>query len=231
MHGSGMKRIIDFLTQLDGNNSREWFNAHKAMYLEAKSVFEEYMGGLIAGISEFDESVRGLQAKECIYRIYRDTRFSNDKTPYKTHFGGFIVAHGKQSGLAGYYVHIEPTENGMLGGSMLASGLIMPQPAELRSIREEILDYGDEIMDIVEKSDGFKFSLDNSLKRTPAGFPKETKVDFLLRLRDHFIDKRLSQSDILDKRFLQKSIDAFRTTKPYIDHLNRAVLYAREEMM
>ena len=225
-----MKRIIEFLTLLEANNNREWFNDNKNLYLEAKEVFTGYMEGLIEGISRFDDSVCGLKAKDCIYRIHRDTRFSNDKTPYKTHFGGFIVARGKQSGLAGYYVHIEPTENGMLGCSMLASGLIMPQPAELRSIREEILDYGDEIMDIVDKSDGFKFSLGNSLKRTPAGFPRDTKVDFLLRLRDHFIDKRLSNRDILGKNFLQKSIEAFRTTKPYIDHLNRAVLYARDEM-
>ena len=226
-----MKKVVGFLEQLAANNNREWFNANKGLYKEAYAEFSEFTEGLIEGISEFDETVRGLKAKDCVYRIYRDTRFSADKSPYKTHFGCFIVPHGKKSGFAGYYVHIEPTEDGMLGCSMLASGLVMPEPVVLKSIREEILDYGDEIVKIVEDSDGFVFSLDNSLKRTPLGYPKDSKFDYLLRLRDHFIDKRLSRSDILSKDLLRRSVEAFRTTKPYLDHLNRAIQYAHEEMM
>lgn len=226
-----MKKVIEFLKLLEANNNREWFNANKPLYKEAKAEFEEFVEKLIEGLSEFDESVRGLHAKDCVYRIFRDTRFSADKSPYKTHFGGFIVPHGKCSGNAGYYLHIEPTENGMLGCSMLATGLIMPESVILKSIREEILDYGDEIIGIVERSDGFTFSLGNSLKRTPQGFPKDTKVDFLLRLRDHFIEKRITNSDILSKDFLKNCVEAFRSTKPYLDHLNRAINFAREEMM
>lgn len=226
-----MKKVVEFLELLDGNNNREWFTANKNLYKEALAEFVEFMDGLIEGLSESDETVRGQKAKDCIFRIYRDTRFSNDKTPYKTHFGGFIVPHGKRSGNAGYYVHIEPTENGMLGCSMLATGLVMPEPPILKSIREEILDYGDEIVESVEKSDGFRFSMDNSLKRTPQGFPRDTKFDHLLRLRDHFVEKPLTRKDILSPDLLRRSVEAFRTTKPYLDHLNRAIAYAREEMM
>lgn len=226
-----MKRVVEFLKLLDSHNDREWFNANKALYKEANGVFTEFMAGLIAGLSEFDETVRGLQPKDCMYRIYRDTRFSNDKRPYKTHFGGFVTTHGKKSGFAGYYIHIEPTENGMMGYSLLASGLVMPEPPVLRSIREEIVDYGREIIDSVEKSDGFSFYTGNSLKRTPQGFPKDTEVDFLLRMRDHFIEKRLTNADILHKDLLRRTIESFRTTKPYLDHLNRAIEYAYEEMM
>lgn len=226
-----MKKCIDFLTQLDCNNNREWFNANRAFYTEAKNEFTAFMTALIDGIAEFDDSIRGLQVRDCVYRINRDTRFSADKRPYKTHFGGFIVKRGKCSGYAGYYIHIEPTANGMLGCNMLASGMIMPEPPILRSIREEILDCGDEIEDIVRRSDGFEFSLANSLKRTPMGFPKDTRHDYLLRLKDHFIEKRFANEELLDPGFLQRCVDAFRTTKPYIDHLNRAIDYAREEMM
>lgn len=226
-----MKKVVEYLELLAGNNNREWFNANKGLYKEAYAEFVEFMDGLIEGLSEFDETVRGQQAKDCVYRIYRDTRFSADKTPYKTHFGGFVVPHGKRSGFAGYYVHIEPTEDGMLGCSMLASGLVMPEPVVLKSIREEILDYGDELVAIVENSDGFTFSLENSLKRTPLGYPKDTKFDHLLRLRDHFIEKRLTRKDILSRDLLPRSVEAFRSTKPYLDHLNRAIEYAREEMM
>ena len=226
-----MKKSVEFLEALSRHNDREWFNAHKELYRQAHAEFAEFMERLIAGIASFDESVRGLRGKECIYRIYRDTRFSHDKRPYKTHFGGFIVPRGKCSGYAGYYVHIEPTEDGMLGCSMLASGLVMPEAPALRSIREEILDYGAEITASVEASAGFSFSLGNSLKRTPQGFPRDTPYDHLLRLRDHFIEKRLSRSDILAPDFAERSIEAFRTTKPYLDHLNRAIQYAKEEMM
>lgn len=226
-----MKKTVEFLELLAHNNNREWFNANKSLYKAAKDEFTEFVGGLVEGISSFDDSVRGLQAKDCIYRIHRDTRFSNDKTPYKTHFGAFIVPHGKKSGYAGYYIHIEPTEDGMLGCSMLASGLVMPEPPVLKSIREEILDYGDRIVEIVNGTEGFTFSLGNSLKRTPQGFPRDTKVDHLLRLKDHFIEKRLTRREILSPQLLARSIEAFRTTKPYLDHLNRAIEYAREEMM
>lgn len=226
-----MKKTVDFLEQLDRNNNREWFNANKGLYKGAYAEFVEFADRLIEGISEFDSSVRGQKGKDCVYRIYRDTRFSADKTPYKTHFGCFIVPHGKRSGYAGYYVHIEPTENGMLGCSMLATGLVMPEPPILKSIREEILDYGDEITQIVENSDGFRFSMDNSLKRTPVGFPKDSKYDHLLRLRDHFIEKSLSREELLSEDLIARSVEAFRTTKPYLDHLNRAIDYAREEMM
>lgn len=226
-----MKKTVEFLELLNRNNNREWFNANRPMYLEAKAEFEQFVGKLIDGLSEFDDSVRGQKAKDCIYRIFRDTRFSADKTPYKTHFGGFIVPHGKKSGYAGYYIHIEPTEDGMMGYSLLASGLVMPEPVILRSIREEILDYGHEIIDIVDRSDDFRFFTGNSLKRTPQGFPTDTEVDFLLRMKDHFIEKRLTRKDILSPRLAEKCIEAFRTTKPYLDHLNRAIDYAREEMM
>lgn len=226
-----MKRTVEFLELLDRNNNREWFNANKPLYKAAMEEFTGFMERLVEGIGSFDESVRGLKARDCIYRIYRDTRFSKDKTPYKTHFGGFIVPHGKCSGYAGYYIHIEPTENGMLGYSLLASGLVMPEPPVLRSIREEILDYGREMIDEVERSDGFRFSLGNSLKRTPAGFPRDTEVDYLLRLRDHFIEKPLTRKDILSPDLLPRSVEAFMSTKPYLDRLNRAIQYAKEEMM
>ena len=226
-----MRRVVEFLELLDRNNNREWFNANKSLYKEALAEFTEFTSGLIEGISTFDATVGGQQAKDCIYRIYRDTRFSADKRPYKTHFGCFIVPHGKRSGYAGYYVHIEPTENGMLGCSLLATGLVMPEPPILRSIREEILDYGRELEQIVAASDGFRFSLGNSLKRNPQGFPAATEFDYLLRLRDHFIEKPLSRADILSPSLPERCVEAFRTTKPYLDHLNRAIDYAREELM
>ncbi|MBP3482404.1 MAG: DUF2461 domain-containing protein [Alistipes sp.] len=226
-----MREAVDFLEALHDNNNREWFNANKPFYKRAEAVFVEFVAKLIDGLGEFDASVRGLQAKDCVYRIYRDTRFSNDKTPYKTHFSAFVAPHGKKSGYGGYYVHIEPTEDGLIGYSMLAAGLVMPEPIVLRSIREEILDNGREIVDAVDNSNGFTVSVYGQLKRTPQGFPSGTEFDHLLRLKDACTEKRLSKDDILSDGFLTQVLDDFRSIKPYLDHINRAVQYAHEEMM
>ena len=83
--------IFQFLKEVSANNNREWFNAHKDLYEEARGEFENLLSAIITRISLFDESIRGVQVKDCTYRIYRDTRFSQDKTPYKTHLGGYIT--------------------------------------------------------------------------------------------------------------------------------------------
>ena len=89
--------IFQFLKDLAANNNREWFNAHRDYYEAARSEFDHLLSAVISRIALFDESVRCLEPKDCTYRIYRDTRFSEDKTPYKIHFGGYINAKGKKS--------------------------------------------------------------------------------------------------------------------------------------
>ena len=102
-----MKIVLDFINQLSLNNNKEWFDKNKSFYQEAKHCFETFTQQLIANIETFDPTIRGLQVKDCTYRIYRDLRFSKDKTPYKTHFGAYICPNGKKSGLGGYYFHLE----------------------------------------------------------------------------------------------------------------------------
>ena len=97
--------IFQFLKDLSANNNREWFNEHRSEYEVARAEFDNFLATVIARISLFDETIRGIQPKDCTYRIYRDTRFSADKTPYKIHFGGYINAKGKKSDHCGYYVH------------------------------------------------------------------------------------------------------------------------------
>lgn len=96
-----MREVIDFLRELRQNNDREWFNANKAAYKHVESIFSDFAVGLIDGIASFDDSVRGLGLKDCTYRIYRDTRFSNDKSPYKTYMGIYVAPHGKKQGMLG----------------------------------------------------------------------------------------------------------------------------------
>ena len=103
-----MKEVIDFFRRLHDDNTREWFDAHRAEWTRVKGRFADFTGQLIEGIASFDPEVRGLRPQDCTYRIARDTRFSPDKSPYKTYIGAYIAPKGKKSGFAGYYFHIEP---------------------------------------------------------------------------------------------------------------------------
>lgn len=161
--------IFQFLKELAANNNREWFQAHKEEYLRAQAEFEQLLTAVIARISLFDDSVRGIEAKDCTYRIYRDTRFSADKTPYKIHFGGYINAHGKKSDHCGYYLHLEN------GNSMLAGGSLCLDSKVLKAVRQAVYDNIEEYRAIVEDP-AFKryFPIigETHLKTAPKGFLK-----------------------------------------------------------
>ncbi len=113
-----MKEILSFLKELSANNNREWFEAHRPTYLEIKKKVEDMTQTLIDGIAKFEPTASALRPSDCLYRIYRDTRFSPDKTPYKNHIGIYINPFGgKKSELAGYYLHIQPG-NMLVGGGL-----------------------------------------------------------------------------------------------------------------
>lgn len=225
-----MQELIDYLKALHDNNDREWFHAHHAEWKRLQKYFAAFTGELIAGIASFDPAIAGLEVKDCSYRIARDTRFSKDKTPYKTWIGTFIATRGKKAGYAGYYFHVEPDGEGMIGGCMLSAGIVCAEPVVLRSIREEIVDNGAEIVKAV-KASGFGLAEGNPLKRTPVGFASGSEFDELLRKRDLYLEKRVPESFMLDGQLLRNTVDEFRRTQPFIALLNRAVQYAHEEMM
>lgn len=226
-----MRETIAFLKELAANNNKQWFDANRARYRVLRNRFEEFTGELIDGIGTFDAEVHGLTPKDCIFRINRDTRFSPDKSPYKTHFGAFICPRGKKSGYAGYYFHVEPEGDGMIGHSLLASGAVCIPPIVLRSIREEILDNGDQMLASIAAAKGFEIDRTYSLKRTPTGFPTGTPYDDLLKLKDVCLGRTLSEEDLYDEELLTKTLEAFRSTQPFIAQVNRAIKFAYEEMM
>ena len=117
--------ILDFLSKLKENNNREWFQANKKFYEEAKSEVEAFVDDLIPRMAAFEPSLKYVTAKECMFRIFRDVRFSKDKVPYKTNMGAWITKGGRKSPGPGYYLHIQP------GESMLAGGVYMPEPDKL----------------------------------------------------------------------------------------------------
>ena len=225
-----MEEVLDFLRRLSDNNDREWFDAHRAEWTHVKGLWADFTAELIEGVASFDPSVRGLRPQDCTYRIARDTRFSTDKRPYKSWLGTFIAPHGKKSGYAGYYFHVEPVGDGLLGNHLLAAGAVCIEPAVLRSIREEVLDHGDELTESIRRARGFRLDTTNRLKRVPTGFPAESEHADLLKQKDYCLEKRVSEEFVLSDGLPERLVEEFRHTKPFLDQLNRAIRYACEEM-
>ena len=227
-----MRESIAFLNELRLHNCKEWMDANRPRYKALRERFEGFVAQLIEGLASFDPSVAGLAVKDCTYRMNRDIRFSPDKSPYKTHFSAFIAPGGKKSGYAGYYIHIEPEGEGtMLGQSLLASGQVCIPPVVLRSIREEIVDHGDEMLRAMQQAEGFVLDTSNALRRVPTGFASGTPYDELLKLRDHCLMRPITEAELYAPDLLERTLERFRTTKPYLEQLNRAIRYAYEEMM
>ena len=191
------KTTFDFLKQLSRNNNREWFDAHKEKYLAAKANVDTFIEEVIRSFSAFDKSLAGLKAKDCVFRIYRDVRFSKDKRPYKTNMGASINHGGKKMEIAGFYLHLEP------GKSMIAGGRWMPSPDHLRKIRQEIDYNGKQLHKILAQKNFKKMfgGLDQSdeykLVRPPKGYDKEHKDIELLKLTSFLVWHEFSDKEVL----------------------------------
>lgn len=226
-----MRRVIDFLRRLSENNDRAWFDAHRAEWQQVRALYTDFAARLIEGIAAFDPSVRGLQPRECTYRIARDTRFSADKSPYKSWLGIYVAPHGKKSGYAGYYFHLATPGDTMIGHHALAAGLYCPEGAVLRSVRDEIFDNGAEMVAAIEAAPSFALGRESMLKRTPAGFPSGSAYDELLRLKEFDLYRQVDDAFMTGDRLVERTVEAFRETYAFVELLNRAVQYAYEEMM
>ncbi len=224
-----MKKIIDFLGALRQNNNREWFEAHKAEYREALARFNAMAEELMAAMATVDPAVAGLKLSDCTYRIYRDTRFSADKTPYKTHMGVYVCPYGKKSGYAGYYLHVEPAGGGFTGNSLLAAGLYMPSPEVLRSVRDEIFDNGEALEKALARADGFVLDHSNKLTRVPKGYPADSPWAEWLKLKDFSVYKPIDEKFLLAPGMVGRAVAELGKTAELNGLLNRAVSYTREQ--
>lgn len=215
-----MKQIFDFLSELKENNNREWFNANKESYKKALSTFEGVVGELIASIGQFDNDVRTLEPKDCIFRIYKDTRFSKNKEPYKTNMGAYIARGGRKSRYSGYYAHIEPS------GSFLSGGIYMPESAVLSRVREDIDLYHDDLSNIIN-APSFRKYFDqlhgDQLKTIPKGYSKDNPAAELLRYKSLYVVHMLPDSEVNSAGYVTTATEAFMVMKPFTDFLNRAI--------
>mgnify|MGYP001766016580 CR=1 FL=1 len=211
---------LDFLSDLNYNNERDWFRNNRKRYDAARTEFEFFIQAVIDRIVEFDTILKGLEAKSCVYRINRDIRFSPDKTIYKTHLGAFIVRGGRKNGdrFAGYYIHVEPGNN-----SMIAGGAYMPPMPWLTAIRNNIDEKGEAFLKILGNKEFravFGEIEGEKLKGAPKGFSKENKYIDLLRMKSYLASISISDKDVSGPDFFDFTIRACKAMKPLNDFLN-----------
>ena len=211
---------LHFLRQLKLHNDKGWFDEHRKEYEAAKGDFEQFVGSLLKELTPLEPALATQKAKECIHRIFRDVRFSKDKSPYKTNFGAVFSRGGRKSEGAVYYLHLEP------GSIFAGGGMWQPEPAMLKAVRQEI-DYGFGDFEAIINDKTFKktFSkLDgDSLQKPPQGYDATNPAIDYLKMKGWTVGAPLKDEVLTRKDAVQKVVDVFTTMKPFVDFLNRAV--------
>lgn len=213
------KATLSFLSELKENNYQEWFKMNQSSYSAAKKNFETLVQQIIDKIVEFEPIMKGLEVKNCVFRINRDIRFSNDKSPYKSNYGAFIVRGGKKNGdkFAGYYVHIEP------GNSFIAGGAYTPPSPWLAAIREKIDQEPDRFKKIINHKDFIKYFKQiegEKLKNPPKGYCSDNPNVDLLKFKSYLAMNELTDKFVLSAEYPHHIISVFKAMKPLNDFLN-----------
>lgn len=208
-----------FLTALEKNNNREWFQDNKALYQSQQENAIAFTDELLSLMNQHD-NIETESGKKSLFRIYRDVRFSKDKRPYKTHWAaGFKRATKYLRG--GYYLHIQPGDRSMLGG-----GFWGPNKEDLLRIREEIAVDGSELRSIIsdpEFVDYFGALEGEQLKTAPKGFPKDHPDIDLLRYKQFIVGKRFTDKEVLSSNFAEKVNEGFMKMRPFFDYMSEVL--------
>lgn len=215
-----MTEVFNFLERLAANNNREWFAANKAEYEALRRQWLDEVQVLINALAEDDPSLRHLKAEDCAYRIYRDIRFSNDKTPYKTYFSALISPTGRHSERACHYFHMGIDE------IALYSGLWNPEPKVLKKVRKAIIDNVDEFRSITETPEilkEFPGWWGRKLKTAPKGYDRNHPDIDLLQLTEFGKCHELNRKFFERKGWQKEAARLFNLLKPMDDFINYSI--------
>ncbi len=211
---------LSFLKSLKKNNDREWFEKNRAKYELAKVDHAQFTASLIKELSKINPALGSLEVKDCVFRIYRDVRFSKNKAPYKTNLGCYFVEGGKKSDKAGFYIQVEP------GNSFVAGGCWMPPAPSLKAIRQEI-DYNLADFEKILKEKKFKSIFgglaDMKLKTTPKGYTPETPGIEYIKHTSFIVETALADADFTSKSIVKKCVDIYKVQYPFLKFLNTAM--------
>jgi uncharacterized protein (TIGR02453 family) len=216
-----MKKTTAFLKQIKKNNSKEWFDKNRSAYEEAKSEFLVIVENILNQSVKFDKKLSGLQAKKTLFRINRDIRFSKNKSPYKTNFGARLMPGTKDNIIPGYYLHVEP------GNTFLAGGSYMPEPDKLNAIRQEI-DYDFKgFKKLLSAKDfkkyfGGKLSDEEKLVNPPKGYDKENPAIEYLKFKHYIVLHQVDEKKLMSPSFPKYAVDVFKAMYPFLLFLRKA---------
>lgn len=214
------RSTLEFLTQLGENNNKPWFDAHRTEFEAAKENTEAFVNELKNAMREIEPALAEQKAKDMMFRIYRDVRFSKDKIPYKDHFGVYLSRAGKKAPDAGYYMHIQP------GKSFLAGGMWMPESKLLKAVRQEV-DYNFKefsgILNAAAFKKQFKGLEGEQLKTLPQGYTADNPAIEYLKMKSFIVSTHIPDADLTSKSAASKAVKTFALMKPLVDFLNRTL--------
>ncbi|UXX80658.1 DUF2461 domain-containing protein [Reichenbachiella carrageenanivorans] len=209
---------FSFLTQLSANNNREWFNSNKDQYLKAHQQVIEFADLLLGELNKTD-IIETPTGKKSLYRIYRDVRFSKDKTPYSTYFGGgFRRATAERRG--GYYFHLEP------GNTYVGGGFWGPNSQDMMHIRKHLQQEPERLRDIITNKNfkkQFGVLLGEQLKRAPKGFEIDDPAIDLLRYKQYWVRHEFSTAEVLSPDFHLAIVKQFQHIRPFFDYMSEVL--------
>lgn len=203
---------FNFLNNLSENNNRQWFEENKSHYLDMQSEAKVFLSSMVDEMNKADQI-----EKSKLFRIYRDVRFSHDKTPYKTHMG-MSMNRQKPALRGGYFLRIMPGDQ-----SMLACGFWNPAPSDLKLIRQNIqLDTNSFKKATTAKSvtKTFGSMVGDAVKTAPKGFDKNDPAIEFIRFKQFIFTKSFSDKDVLDKHFLDTVVESFGDIRPFFNYMS-----------
>jgi len=208
---------LDYLEDLRFNNHKTWFDENRPRYDQARANFEALVADVLLNFKPV-EDIGTTTAKDCIFRINRDVRFSKDKTPYKSNFGALIGKGGRKTNQRSYYLNLEP------GGSFIAGGVYAPLPEHLKQIRAAIdTDHGKKLTSIINHRDFKKYfgaMEGEALKTAPKGYAADHPAIDLLKQKQLMAIHKLDDTDVLQDDFVTHIINVCQALKPFEQFFN-----------
>ncbi len=213
-------KVLSFLHSLKEHNNKEWFEAHRDDYAQARTELLNLTSAMLKGISYFDPEAAVNEPSKCIFRINRDVRFSKDKSPYKTHMSAYMAPGGKKSDKAGYYLHLEPNS------SFVAAGVYSPEKEALLAIRREIYYNAAAFGAVIEDDDFLKTfggMMDEKLIRPPKGFPSDFPHIEWLKYKHYIVSVNMADEELKNTDTVKDILSIFQKACPFNAFLNKAI--------